>query len=533
MQSIRRSLRLWVSLWLVSRWRRCRRSSRGTAARLTGRPPTPPSRAATRRPPPRQCPMRAADGTACPMHRGDHREADDTSTRRLRDARHLQRPDGGAGRATVEPRRAPGHAPGAPDAASRRSAPSAPTSNSSPVSPLPTLPLHARRRHLASAEGTRVPRGRVVSSHVEVSRAEFANSGACERIARMRRIRVVAQQSVDYASVSGRVTDPSGAVVPGAQVTARHTQTNLTATTVTDQRRPVPVPVSAGRAVRDRGASATDSSDATRPLTLTAGAAFELPVTLAVGSRRRQRHRDRRGDRARGGAQPDRRHGLPDRGPEPAAQRPQLPRARAARSRACRRPTSPARSCFPETSAVPGISLSVNSQRNLSNNFIVDGLSANDDAAALSGITYGVDAVEQLQVVTSGGQAELGRALGGYVNVVTKSGTNTLHGTVYDYVRDDRFNASQSAVGHQAADEPVAVRRQPRRPVVPNRTFYFANVEQRRLDQIGPHHHLAGQRRARQRAPVGGRLPGAAGRRPASTRIRWTRPTCSARSTTR
>ena len=43
--------------------------------------------------------------------------------------------------------------------------------------------------------------------------------------------------------------------------------------------------------------------------------------------------------------------------------------------------------------------------------------------------------------VTSGGQAELGRALGGYVNVITKSGTNLFHGDVYDYMRDDRFNA--------------------------------------------------------------------------------------------
>ncbi len=83
---------------------------------------------------------------------------------------------------------------------------------------------------------------------------------------------------------------------------------------------------------------------------------------------------------------------------------------------------------FAETSAVPGQGLSVGSQRNFSNSFIVDGLSANDDAAGLSGIPYGVDAVEQFQVVTSGGQAELGRALGGYVNVVTKSGTNVEHG---------------------------------------------------------------------------------------------------------
>ena len=84
---------------------------------------------------------------------------------------------------------------------------------------------------------------------------------------------------------------------------------------------------------------------------------------------------------------------------------------------------------FPETSAVPGQGLSVGSQRNFSNNFIVDGLSANDDAAGLSGIPHGVDAVDQFQVVTSGGQAELGRALGGYVNVVTKSGTNALRET--------------------------------------------------------------------------------------------------------
>src|SRR4030095_5918953 len=102
---------------------------------------------------------------------------------------------------------------------------------------------------------------------------------------------------------------------------------------------------------------------------------------------------------------------------------------------------------FPETSAIPGVTLSVGSQRNLSNNFIVDGLSANDDAAALSGITYGVDAVEQFQVVTSGAQAELGRALGGYVSVVTRSGTNLLRGTGYSYFRDDRFNADNPLLG--------------------------------------------------------------------------------------
>ena len=97
---------------------------------------------------------------------------------------------------------------------------------------------------------------------------------------------------------------------------------------------------------------------------------------------------------------------------------------------------------FAETSAVPGQGISVGSQRNFSNNFVVDGLSANDDAAGLSGVFYGFDAIHEFQVITSGAQAELGRALGGYVNVLTKSGTNSLHADLYGYFRNQRFNAA-------------------------------------------------------------------------------------------
>ena len=91
-----------------------------------------------------------------------------------------------------------------------------------------------------------------------------------------------AQQSVEYASVSGRVTDPSG-VAPGAQVTARQSETNVTATAVTDGEgrfrfpylRVGPYEIT----VRRDG-----FADATRRLTLSAGAAFELPIALAVGA---------------------------------------------------------------------------------------------------------------------------------------------------------------------------------------------------------------------------------------------------------
>ena len=129
--------------------------------------------------------------------------------------------------------------------------------------------------------------------------------------------------------------------------------------------------------------------------------------------------------------------------------------------------------------------MSIGSQRNFSNNFIVDGLSANDDAAGLSGIPYGVDAVEQFQVVTSGGQAELGRALGGYVNVVTKSGTNLLRGNVYGYFRDDALNGANALTGTTLPMHQNQYGASLGGPIVRDRTFYFSNFEQRQLDQSG------------------------------------------------
>ena len=83
---------------------------------------------------------------------------------------------------------------------------------------------------------------------------------------------------------------------------------------------------------------------------------------------------------------------------------------------------------FAETSAVAGTAVSVAGQRNLANSFIVDGVSANDDAADLAGTFFSEEVIREFQVVTSGGVAEFGRASSGIVSVVTKSGTNQLSG---------------------------------------------------------------------------------------------------------
>src|SRR6185437_7417355 len=140
---------------------------------------------------------------------------------------------------------------------------------------------------------------------------------------------------------------------------------------------------------------------------------------------------------------------------------------------------------FAETAAVPGQGISIGSQRNFSNSFIVDGLSDNDDASGLTGAFYGLDVVEEMQVVTSGAQAEFGRALGGYINIVTRSGGNALHGDLYGYVRNSRFNAanalSQTALPMTQAQYGASLGG----PIIRNRTFYFANFEQRQLNQAG------------------------------------------------
>jgi hypothetical protein len=98
---------------------------------------------------------------------------------------------------------------------------------------------------------------------------------------------------------------------------------------------------------------------------------------------------------------------------------------------------------------------------------------------------YGVDAVEQFQVVTSGGQAELGRALGGYVNVITRSGTNQLRGTAYGYFRDDAFNAANALSGTTLPMSQQQFGASVGGPLARGRTFYFVNAEQRRLDGSG------------------------------------------------
>ncbi len=71
-------------------------------------------------------------------------------------------------------------------------------------------------------------------------------------------------------------------------------------------------------------------------------------------------------------------------------------------------------------------------QRARSNNVTVDGLDNNDETVGSVRAMFSQDAVQEFQVLTNGFSAEFGKAAGGVVNVVTRSGTNTTSGGAYD-----------------------------------------------------------------------------------------------------
>ena len=292
-----------------------------------------------------------------------------------------------------------------------------------------------------------------------------------------------AQETINQATISGRVLDSQGAAVPGATVSVRQTDTNVTVQAITeaDGRFRFPYLKIGPYELR---ATLQGFKENARTLVLSAGSAFDIPITLeiagidtAVTVVADSQVLETARSQIAGTVRQTEVQNLPMNGRNFLDLALLVPGVSPANTNSTQ--------LFAETSAVPGQGLSIASQRNLSNSFIVDGVSANDDAAGLSGITFGVDAVEQFQVVTGGGQAELGRALGGYVNVVTKSGTNALHGSLYGFFRNDAFNGENALTGQTLPMDQEQFGVSLGGPVRNGRTFYFTNVERKVLDQTG------------------------------------------------
>lgn len=133
-----------------------------------------------------------------------------------------------------------------------------------------------------------------------------------------------------------------------------------------------------------------------------------------------------------------------------------------------------------------GGSISVNGMREAGNNFLLDGIDNNDLAINLFSISPSVDAIEEFKVQSATYSAEYGKQAGAQINVTTKSGTNELHGTVFEFFRDDALDA------RNFFDDP-SQRKPPFRrnqfggsaggPLIRNQTFWFANYDGTRISK--------------------------------------------------
>ncbi len=89
------------------------------------------------------------------------------------------------------------------------------------------------------------------------------------------------------------------------------------------------------------------------------------------------------------------------------------------------------------------VNFSVNGARTSGNNWTVDGADNVDRGSNTTLLTYpSVDAIAEFKTLRGNYSAEFGRSASGQINVVTKSGTNDLHGSAYEFVRNDIFNAN-------------------------------------------------------------------------------------------
>src|ERR1700731_3597654 len=92
-----------------------------------------------------------------------------------------------------------------------------------------------------------------------------------------------------------------------------------------------------------------------------------------------------------------------------------------------------------------GMQLSIGGTRPQGNNYRLDGISINDYSNAgpgsVLGILLGVEAVQEFSVVTNNAPASYGKTSGGVINAITRSGTNALHGSVYEFLRNSVLDA--------------------------------------------------------------------------------------------
>ncbi|HEY1678506.1 MAG TPA: TonB-dependent receptor [Candidatus Sulfotelmatobacter sp.] len=128
----------------------------------------------------------------------------------------------------------------------------------------------------------------------------------------------------------------------------------------------------------------------------------------------------------------------------------------------------------------------INGNREQANNFLLDGMDNNQVSDNLLGYTPAPDAIEEFNLITNNAPAEFGNFEGGIVNATIKSGTNAYHGDVWEFFRNDVLNAN-SWSNNLTGLAKAKVRWNMfggtfGGPIVKNRLFFFADFQDQRFD---------------------------------------------------
>ncbi len=129
-----------------------------------------------------------------------------------------------------------------------------------------------------------------------------------------------------------------------------------------------------------------------------------------------------------------------------------------------------------------GQQLTISGARPQQNNYRLDGVSLNDYAngapGSVLGGNLGVDAIQEFSVLTSNYSAEYGKTSGGVVNAITRSGTNTFHGSAYEFLRNSKLDAANFfEAGQRSPFKRNQFGGAIGGPIIKNRTFFFADFE--------------------------------------------------------
>ncbi|MGI9034870.1 MAG: carboxypeptidase regulatory-like domain-containing protein [Pyrinomonadaceae bacterium] len=145
-----------------------------------------------------------------------------------------------------------------------------------------------------------------------------------------------------------------------------------------------------------------------------------------------------------------------------------------------------------------GVGVTINGQRSASTSILINGGENVDTFTAVPGQSIPLDSVQEYRVVTGTFTADLGRATGGVVNLVTKSGQNRFFGSAYEYNRNSRFASAGFDANAKTTAQVIAsgVKARPNfnrnqygfsvgGPIIKNKLFFFTNTEWTKIRSTG------------------------------------------------